>query len=76
MDIAELKTKTIKDLVAYGESLKIEGVSGLRKQELIFRILEGQTQRNGLIFSEGVLEILPDGYGFLRSPAYNYLPGP
>ena len=76
LDIAELKTKTIKDLVAYGESLKIEGVSGLRKQELIFRILEGQTQRNGLIFSEGVLEILPDGYGFLRSPAYNYLPGP
>ena len=51
LDIAELKDKTIKDLVAYGESLKIEGVSGLRKQELIFRILEGQTQRNGLIFS-------------------------
>ena len=76
LDIAELKNKTIKDLVAYGESLKIEGVGGLRKQDLIFRILEGQTQRNGLIFSEGVLEILPDGYGFLRSPAYNYLPGP
>ena len=76
LDIAELKKKTIKDLVAYGESLKIEGVGGLRKQELIFRILEGQTQRNGLIFSEGVLEILPDGYGFLRSPSYNYLPGP
>ncbi len=76
LDIAELKAKTIKDLVAYGESLGIEGVSGLRKQDLIFRILEGQTQRNGLIFSEGVLEILPDGYGFLRSPDYNYLPGP
>jgi len=76
LDIVELKQKTIKDLVAYGESLKIEGVSGLRKQELIFKILEGQTERNGLIFSEGVLEILPDGYGFLRSPSYNYLPGP
>ncbi len=76
LDIGELKAKTIKDLVAYGESLKIEGVSGLRKQDLIFKILEGQTQRNGLIFSEGVLEILPDGYGFLRSPSYNYLPGP
>ena len=76
LDIGELKAKTIKDLIAYGESLKIEGVSGLLKQDLIFKILEGQTQRNGLIFSEGVLEILPDGYGFLRSPSYNYLPGP
>jgi len=76
LDIVELKAKTIKDLVAYGDSLKIEGVGGLRKQDLIFKILEGQTQRNGLIFSEGVLEILPDGYGFLRSPGYNYLPGP
>ncbi len=76
LDIGELKAKTIKDLVAYGASLKIEGVGGLRKQDLIFKILEGQTQRNGLIFSEGVLEILPDGYGFLRSPSYNYLPGP
>jgi transcription termination factor Rho len=76
LDIGELKARTIKDLVAYGESLEIEGVSGLRKQDIIFRILEAQTQRNGLIFSEGVLEILPDGYGFLRSPDYNYLPGP
>jgi transcription termination factor Rho len=76
LDIGELKAKTIKDLVAYGALLKIEGVGGLRKQDLIFKILEGQTQRNGLIFSEGVLEILPDGYGFLRSPSYNYLPGP
>jgi transcription termination factor Rho len=76
LDIGELKARTIKDLVAYGESLDIEGVSGLRKQDIIFRILEAQTQRNGLIFNEGVLEILPDGYGFLRSPDYNYLPGP
>jgi transcription termination factor Rho len=62
--------------VQYGTELGVEGVGGLRKQDLIFRILEAQTLRNGLIFSEGVLEILPDGYGFLRSPDYNYLPGP
>jgi len=74
--MGELKQRTIRELVSYAEGLGVEGVSGLRKQDLIFRILEGQTQRNGLIFSEGVLEILPDGYGFLRSPDYNYLPGP
>ena len=76
LNIGELKQRTIKDLVAYGSELGVEGVGGLRKQDLIFRILEAQTLRNGLIFSEGVLEILPDGYGFLRSPDYNYLPGP
>jgi len=76
LNIGELKQRTIKDLVEYGNELGVEGVGGLRKQELIFRILEAQTLRNGLIFSEGVLEILPDGYGFLRSPDYNYLPGP
>ncbi len=76
LNIGELKTKTIRELCEYAESLGIEGVGGLRKQDLIFKILEGQTGRNGLIFSEGVLEILPDGYGFLRSPSYNYLPGP
>src|SRR5439155_1696228 len=54
----------------------IQGTSGLRKQELIFKILEAQTEKNGLIFAEGVLEILPEGYGFLRAPSYNYLPGP
>src|SRR5204862_6976984 len=57
-------------------SLNVQGTSGLRKQELIFKILEAQTQKNGLIFAAGVLEILPEGYGFLRSPDYNYLPGP
>lgn len=76
LNIAELKQKTIRELCQYAQELGVEGVGGLRKQDLIFKILEGQTDRNGLIFSEGVLEILPDGYGFLRSPDYNYLPGP
>ncbi len=76
LNMGELKKRTIRELIDYAEQLGLEGVSGLRKQDLIFKILEGQTQRSGLIFSEGVLEILPDGYGFLRSPGYNYLPGP
>jgi transcription termination factor Rho len=76
MDIAELKNKTIPELMDVAISLKIDGTSNLRKQELIFRILEAQTQQNGLIFAEGVLQVLPEGYGFLRSPDYNYLPGP
>jgi transcription termination factor Rho len=76
MDIAEMKTKTMSDLVGVAKDLKIDGITGLRKQELIFKILEAQTEKNGLIFSQGVLEILEDGYGFLRSPDYSYLPGP
>jgi transcription termination factor Rho len=76
MDLAELKTKTISDLVQVAQDLSITGISGLRKQDLIFKILEAQTEKNGLIFGSGVLEILPEGYGFLRSPMYNYLPGP
>ena len=76
MDIGELKEKTISELTAISKDLEIPGVSGLRKQELIFKILEGQAEKNGLIFGEGVLEILPDGFGFLRAPSYNYLPGP
>jgi transcription termination factor Rho len=76
MDIAELKNKTIMELLGVANSLKIEGTSSMRKQELIFKILEAQTQQNGLIFAEGVLQVLPEGYGFLRSPDYNYLPGP
>jgi transcription termination factor Rho len=76
MDIVEMKTKTISDLLKVANELEIEGVRGLRKQELIFKILEAQTQKNGLIFSQGVLEILDDGYGFLRSADYSYLPGP
>ncbi len=76
MDIVELKSKTIAELTELAEDLKIPGISGLRKSELIFKILEGKTEQDGLIFAEGVLEILPEGYGFLRSPDYNYLPGP
>jgi len=76
MDIIELKGKTISELVSVAQELELQGTSGLRKQELIFKILEAQTEKNGLIFAEGVLEILPEGYGFLRSPDYNYLPGP
>jgi transcription termination factor Rho len=76
MDIAELKGKTIPELLNVANTLSIEGSSSMRKQELIFKILEAQTQQNGLIFAEGVLQVLPEGYGFLRSPDYNYLPGP
>ncbi len=76
MDLADLKGKTISELSSLAQTLQIPGTGSLRKQELIFRILEAQTQQNGLMFAEGVLEILPEGYGFLRSPDYNYLPGP
>jgi transcription termination factor Rho len=76
MDIVELKQKKISELVAVAQDMNVPGYSGLRKQELIFRILEAQTKKKGNIFSAGVLEILPDGYGFLRSSDTNYLPGP
>ncbi|NOZ60904.1 MAG: transcription termination factor Rho [Calditrichaeota bacterium] len=76
MDIAELKALKISELTKVAQDLNITGSSGMKKQELIFKILEEQTKQEGLIFAEGVLEILPDGYGFLRSPDYNYLPGP
>jgi hypothetical protein len=76
MTIAELKEKNITELSRIARSLETPGASGLRKQDLIFRILQTQSEKEGHIFFEGVLEILPDGYGFLRSPDYNYLPGP
>ncbi len=76
MDIAELKALKISDLVKIAQDLNVQGSTNLKKQELIFKILEEQTKKEGLIFAEGVLEVLPDGYGFLRSPDYNYLPGP
>jgi transcription termination factor Rho len=76
MDIVEMKAKTISELHKAAKDLEIEGTGSLRKQELIFKILEAQTQKNGLIFAQGVLEILDDGYGFLRSSDYSYLPGP
>jgi transcription termination factor Rho len=76
MNIVDLKEMTISELSEVAKKLNVNGTSGLRKQELIFKILEAQTEKNGLIFGEGVLEILPDGFGFLRAPSYNYLPGP
>ena len=76
LNIVDLKEITIADLSDVAKQLHVGGASGLRKQELIFKILEAQTEKNGLIFGEGVLEILPDGFGFLRAPSYNYLPGP
>src|SRR5574339_960914 len=76
MHLAELKQKTIADLNDVARDLKIEGAANLRKQELIFAILQAQTEKNGVVFGEGVPETLPDGFGFLRAPDYNYLPGP
>ncbi len=76
MDIAELKAMKIAELTKVAQELNVQGAAGLKKSDLIFRILEEQTKKEGLIFADGVLEVLPDGYGFLRSPDYNYLPGP
>jgi len=76
MNLAQLKSMTISELQKFAKTLAVEGVGGLKKQDLIFKCLEAQAQRNGLIFAEGVLEGLPDGFGFLRSANYNYLPGP
>ena len=76
LNIQELKDLNIQTLNGVAKELGIPGATGLRKQELIFQILKAQTERSGLIFSEGVLETLPDGFGFLRAPEYNYLPGP
>jgi transcription termination factor Rho len=76
MNLADMKNRTMSELVGVATELEIPGTSGLRKQELIFKILEVQTEKSGLIFAEGVLEILPEGYGFLRSADYSYLPGP
>lgn len=77
MHILELKSKTLPDLYKIAQDLDIQGYSGLRKQELIFSILQAQTEKEGVIFGEGVLEVLPDNRcGFLRSPDYSYLPGP
>ena len=76
MDIAQLKEMNISSLTQIAKDLNIQGASGMRKQELIFKILQAQTEKSGFIFSEGVLETLPDGFGFLRAPSSNYLPGP
>ncbi len=76
MNLTELKIKKLSELQKIAKNLKLEGTSTMKKQELIFKILEAETKSNGLIFGEGTLEILPDGFGFLRSQNYNYLPGP
>jgi len=76
MNLAELTDRTIPELTTIARSVGLVGASALRKQDLIFKILEAQAEKNGLIFAEGVLEVLPDGFGFLRAPSYNYLPGP
>ena len=76
MNIIELKDKKISELTQMAKRFHIDGAAGMRKQELIFALLQAQIEQNGLIFGEGTLEILPDGFGFLRAPNYNYLPGP
>ncbi len=76
MDIVELKSKTVSELCSIAKELDIQGASGLKKQEIIYKILQAQAVRNGLVFGGGVLEVLPDGFGFLRSPDYSYMPGP
>ncbi len=76
VDLAALKDMNITQLTELAKELNVEGISGLRKQELIFKVLQAQAEQSGLIFSQGVLEQLPEGFGFLRAPEYNYLPGP
>ncbi len=76
LNINDLKDKSIQQLTQIAKDLTVAGATGMRKQELIFQILKAQTEQSGFIFSEGVLEVLPDGFGFLRAPDYNYLPGP
>src|SRR5215468_5912130 len=76
MNLAELKRSNITDLTKFAHDLNIEGASAMRKQDLIFALLEAQAESNGHIYGSGVLETLPDGFGFLRAPDYNYLPGP
>ncbi|MGD9333042.1 MAG: transcription termination factor Rho [Desulfobacterales bacterium] len=76
MNISELKEMKISELTQMAKKFKVEGAAGMRKQELIFALLQAQIEKNGSIYGLGTLEILPDGFGFLRSPSYNYLPGP
>ena len=76
LNISELKEMSISALIKTAKDLDVQGYAGMRKQELMFEILRAQTEQSGLIFSEGVLECLPEGFGFLRAPDYNYLPGP
>src|SRR5260370_1240717 len=75
-NLSDLKEMSISKLTSVAKGMDVPGATGMRKQELIFKVLAAQTEKSGLIFSEGVLETLPDGFGFLRAPEYNYLPGP
>jgi len=75
-NLSDLKDMSISALTSVAKKMDVPGATGMRKQELIFKVLAAQTEKSGLIFSEGVLETLPDGFGFLRAPEYNYLPGP
>jgi transcription termination factor Rho len=76
LELSTLKDMSVGALTTIAKGLDVPGVTGMRKQELIFEILKARAEKSGLIFSEGVLEVLPDGFGFLRAPDYNYLPGP
>ena len=76
MNLRDLKRMPISELTEMALNYNIDGAAGMRKQELIFALLQAQAAQNGVISGEGVLEILPDGFGFLRAPDYNYLPGP
>jgi transcription termination factor Rho len=76
LDLTQLKEMTINQLSEVARGLGVENPTGMRRQDLIFRVLQRQTEQEGLIFGEGVLEVLPEGFGFLRAPEYNYLPGP
>ncbi len=76
ISISELKEKTIGDLTSFAKEMNVEGATGMRKQDLIFAILQAQAEKAGCVYGAGVLEILPDGFGFLRSPDYSYLPSP
>src|SRR5690348_6002780 len=76
LNINDLKDLSIQKLTQIAKDKNVAGATGMRKQDLIFQILKAQTEQSGFIFSEGVLEVLPDGFGFLRAPDYNYLPGP
>ncbi|HNT58011.1 MAG TPA: Rho termination factor N-terminal domain-containing protein, partial [Syntrophales bacterium] len=76
MNISEIKRHTIGELTELAKELSVPDATGMRRQDLIFAILQAQSEKNGAIVGEGVLETLPDGFGFLRSVGYNYLPGP
>ncbi|HVR69686.1 MAG TPA: transcription termination factor Rho [Vicinamibacteria bacterium] len=76
MDLSVLKEMNIQSLTAFARDLGMDNAAGMKKHDLIFKILQQQTEKSGLLFAEGVLEVLPDGYGFLRAPESNYLPGP